>query len=157
MTTQRTPLLRRRRLMKTGVAAAFALAGCVNLGSDDAGPQELSFTLTLTRSDGSLDLQIEPPPAVEDVIRIHVGDSVEFTIRNDTDDPIGFHNHANDAEVVIEPGADRTMAFEATEAMVGRQAIEGWVAQQDHGTGGNHTHDGESTTLAIIEVRPRGS
>lgn len=144
----------RRSLLVAAGSALVPLAGCLGGGSEPSGPQERSYTLTILRSGESLDLRIDPAGDVADVIKIRVGDTVHFTVVNQADVPVGFHNHADDVEIVIEPGAERSMTFEATEAMTGRQEIEGWVAEEEHGTG---DHGGEATTLAVIEVRPRGS
>lgn len=130
------------------------LAGCLG-GSQPTGPQHRSYALTITRSAETLGLRIEPAGDVADVIQIHVGDTVDFTIVNEAGVPVGYHNHANDAEIVLEPDERREMRFEATEAMTGRQEIEGWVADDEHGGGGGH--GGDATSLAIIEVRPRVS
>lgn len=148
----------RRTVLAAGGSAILSLAGCLSDGSEPSGPQQRSYTLTLTRSGETVELQIDPAGEVADVIQISVGDTVEFTIVNDADVPIGFHNHANDAEIVVVAGAERTMTFEATEAMTGRQEIEGWVAEgADGATETDGEHGGEATTLAVIEVRPRES
>lgn len=147
----------RRTVVVVSGSAMVGLAGCLG-GSEPSGPQNRSYTLTITRPEDTLELQIDPAGDVADVIQIHVGDTIEFTIINESDIPVGFHNHANDAEIVIEPGAQREMGFEATEAMTGRQEIEGWVVDaEDGGEGADDGHGGGATALAIIEVRPRGS
>lgn len=147
----------RRTFLVAGGATIFALSGCLG-DSEPSGPQNRAYTLTITRPEDTLKLQIEPAGEVAGVIRIHVGDTIEFTVINEATVPVGFHNHANDAEVVIEPGGRHVMRFEATEAMTGRQEIEGWVAEGEHGEAGAHDgHGDEATSLAIIEVRPRGS
>lgn len=151
--TDTMPSVRRRTVLVGGGLTMVSLAGCLG-GSEPGGPQHHSYTLTLTRSGEALELRIEPAGEVEDVIQVRVGDAVEFTIENDAGVPVGVHNHANDAEIVIEPGDERTMEFEATEAMTGRQVLEGWVVEAGDGADG---HGEEATELAIIEVRPEGS
>lgn len=131
-----------------------ALAGCVGGGPGASTPQRLAYTLTITRSGDTLEMRVEPAGDVADVIRINVGDTVEFTVVNEAGVPVGVHNHATDAEFVVEPGGRRETSFEATEAMTGRQEIEGWVADDGSGGGG---HGADATALAVIEVRPRGS
>lgn len=151
--------LTRRTVLVAGGSALVPLAGCLD-GSDPSGPQHRSYTLTITRSGETLELEIRPAGEVADVIQINVGDTVEFTIVNDAGVPVGFHNHANDAELVIEPGEEHVMSFEATEAMTGRQEIEGWVIESEPDGEGhaeeNGAHGDGATTLAIIEVRPGG-
>lgn len=154
MTDSEQPLVDRRTVLIAGGSAMASISGCLD-GSDSSGPQARSYTLAITRSDESFGLQIQPAGDVSGVIQINVGDTVEFTIINEADVPVGFHNHANDAEIVIDPGETRTMSFEATEAMTGRQEIEGWSAED--GNGGGEGHGSEASTLAIIEVRPSGS
>lgn len=151
------PIYDRRTFLIAGGSTMLAMAGCLGQ-SEQSGPQNRSYTLTITRPGDTLELKIEPAGEVADVIQINVGDTVEFTIINEAEVPVGFHNHANDAEIVIETGEQRVMSFEATEAMTGRQEIEGWVVEDEHGEEGAHDeHGGEATSLAIIEVRPRGS
>lgn len=154
--------LNRRAVLVSGGAAVLSLAGCLGDGSGASRPQEREYTLTIDRPAETIELQIEPAGDVADVIQINVGDTVGFTIVNEADVPVGLHNHANDAEHVLEPGAQQAETFEATEAMTGRQEIEGWVVEHgDDGTGGHDERDGEhgeaATTLAVIEIRPRGS
>lgn len=144
------PLTRRTTL----VAAGMAFAGCLGSPADE-GPQERTYALTVTRSEGTLAMQVEPAGDVEDVIRVSVGDTVTFTIANEAAVPVGVHNHADDATVVVEPGATRDLGFEATEAMTGRHEIEGWVAEEGAADPDDHAED--ATVLAIVEVRPRGS
>lgn len=140
--------------MLAGVAGGLAaLAGCLG-GPGASTPQRLAYTLTITRSGDSLEMRIDPAGDVADVIRINVGDTVEFTVVNEAGVPVGVHNHATDTEFVVDPGDQRGTSFEATEAMTGRQEIEGWVA--DDGSGGS-AHGEDAITLAVIEVRPRGS
>lgn len=146
------PAFSRRTVLAAGGATVVSLAGCLG-GSEPSGPQRRAYTLTLTRSGGTLGLRIEPAGEVADVIRIHVCDTVEFTVVNEAAVPVGFHNHANDVEFVVEPGQQRATSFEATEAMTGRQEIEGWVVEDEHG-GAHDEHGGEATSLAVIEVRP---
>lgn len=139
----------------------LTLTGCLGNGSDRGGPEQRTYTLTLTRSGETVEMTVDPAGEVADVIEINVGDTVEFTIVNEADAPVGFHSHANDAELVVDAGEERVMTFEATEAMTGRQEIEGWVARRgDGGEGGggepNGGHGDAATTLAVIEVRPRG-
>lgn len=150
--THPMPSLRRRTVLVGGGLTMASLAGCLG-GSDPGGPQHRTYTLTLTRSGEALDLQIDPAGEVEDVIQVRVGDTVEFTIENEAGVPVGLHNHANDAEIDIDPGDERTIGFEATEAMTGRQVIEGWVVEAGDGADG---HGEDATELAIIEVRPAG-
>lgn len=151
------PTYDRRTFLGASGSTMLVLAGCLGQ-SEPSGPQHRSYTLTITQPGDTLELQIEPSGEVADVIQINVGDTVEFAILNEADVPVGFHNHANDAEIVIDPGEQREMSFEATEAMTGRQEIEGWVAEGEHDEEGAHGgHGGEATALAIIEVRPRGS
>lgn len=144
-----------------GGTAMLSLVGCIGGGPEDSGPQERQYTLTIAASDETIEMQVTPAGEVADVIQVYVGDTVEFTILNEADDPVGFHNHANDAEVMIEPGREHVMTFEATEAMTGRHEIEGWLAAGNQGHADDeedHGEHGESTTtLAIIEVRPQGS
>lgn len=131
------------------------LAGCSDGETESSGPQERSYTLTITSDSDTLEMQIDPAGDVEDVIQINVGDTVKFTVENEADSPVGFHNHANDEQVVIDAGGAHETSFEATEAMTGRQEIEGWIATADGDDSGDG-HGGDATTLAIIEVRPRG-
>lgn len=146
----------RRAFLAVGASVLVPVAGCLGGGPDASGPEEHAYTMTITRPGETLELRIEPTPDVADVIQMHVGDTAEFTVLNRADDPVGFHNHATDSEITIEPGAERTVAFDATEAMVGRQEIEGWVVED--GTGSeDHGGHGDATTLVVIEVRPRGS
>lgn len=151
--------LTRRTVLVAGGSAMVSLAGCLG-GSEPSGSQHRTNTLTITRSGETLELQVEPSGEVEDGIQIRVGDTVEFTIVNEAGVTVGFHNHANDAELVIEPGEEHVLSFEATEAMTGRQEIEGWVAESEHHGEGhdeeNAQHGEVTTALAIIEVRPRG-
>lgn len=144
----------RRTVIVAGASTMVSLAGCLG-GSGPSAPQQRALTLTITRPDGTLELQIQPSGEVADVIRIHVGDTVEFTIVNEARVPVGFHNHATDAEIVIEPDDQAAMRFEATEAMTGRQELEGWVVADEQDGNGDHTHGDEATTLGVIEVRPR--
>lgn len=149
------PCTRRHFVLAMG-SAMLSLAGCNGRGRSDSGPQEREYTLTITTEGDTIHLQIEPAGEVEDVIQVNVGDTVTFTVVNNTAAPIGFHNHATDAEIILEPGEERVMTFEATDAMTGRQEIEGWVADSnDEVSDGDH--GGDASTLAIIEVRPRGS
>lgn len=158
MTGPRHHLVDRRSVLATASTALVSLAGCVGGGPESAGPQQRAYTLTLTHTGEAPEVKIEPAGEVADVIQINVGDTVEFTIVNEADVAIGFHNHANDAEIVIEPGEQRMMGFEATEAMTGRQEIEGWVSESgEDGTQDHGEHGGEAISLAVIEVRPRGS
>lgn len=141
-----------RRAVLLAVGTAVAGAGCLgDPGSD--GPRAHTVSLTLTRADGSVEASVESGGPVSDVVQVNVGDSVTFTVRNDADVPVGVHNHADDAEVVVDPGGETDLSFEATEAMTGRHEVEGWLAEDgeagEHGAG--------ATTLVVIEVRPRGS
>jgi plastocyanin len=157
MTELTEPFFDRRTFLLGSGSTILAFTGCIGQ-SEPSGPQNRSYTLTITRPGETLELQIEPAGEVADVIQIHVGDTVEFTITNAAAVPVGIHNHADDAEIVIEPDEQRVMTFEATEAMTGRQEIEGWVAEGEYGEDGAHDeHGGDATSLAIIEVRPRGS
>lgn len=144
----------RRTMIVAGFSGLIGISGCLE-GATGGGPESREFTLTIIRTDEQLELQIEPEGEVADVITISVGDTVEFMIINDTEVSVGFHNHATDAEIVLDPGEDRDMAFEATEAMTGRQELEGWIVETEDS--GGSTHDTEATSLAVIEVRPRGS
>lgn len=144
--------LARRTVLLTGGSAVVGLAGCLSTGSD-GGPEERSFTLTLTRSETGIEGTIEPAGAVADVVQVAVGDSVTFTVLNDAEVSIAIHNHADDTEEIVDAGDDTELSFEATEAMTGRHEIEGWVVEEADGAG---DHDA-ATTLVVIEVRPRGS
>lgn len=144
--------LPRRSVLVAGTVAAASLAGC----SGGREPQKRTFTLTISRTDQTLHLRVDPAGDVQDVIRVYVGDTVEFVIVNEADVAVGFHNHATDAEFIIDPGDTREESFEASEAMTGRQEIEGWVIQSDgDGSSDSGHHPAEVTTIAIIEIRPR--
>lgn len=154
MTDAMDATIDRRSVLLAGGAGVVSLAGCLGTDPGSSGPQERTYTLTITRPKETLESRIEPAGEIADVVRVHVGDTVEFTVVNETDVPVGVHNHANDAEVVIGPGERRVLAFEASEAMTGRQEVEGWVAD----AGDEEAPDGhgaEATVLAVIEVRPR--
>lgn len=147
----------RRTALAFGGATVATFAGCLG-GPEPSGPRHRIYTLTITRPDEALELRIEPAGEVADVIQVRVGDTVEFTVVNETAVQVGFHNHADDVEFVVEPGDQREVSFEATEAMTGRQEIEGWVAeagQEEEGERGGH--GGGEATLGVIEVRPRSS
>lgn len=131
-----------------------SVAGCLGDFSGSSGPRERTFQLTIDESGGSLDARIEPEGDVEGVVQVNVGDTVTFDVVNEAGTPVGVHNHATGEEVVIEGGGESTMEFEASEAMTGRQEVEGWLASDDSGEGG---HGGSATTLLVVEVRPRGS
>lgn len=157
----------RRTVLVAAGSGVGGLAGCIDTPAGGSGPERREFALTISRSGDALEMRIDPAGDVEDVIRIFVGDTVRFDIANETDVPVGVHNHATDVEIVLDAGGQRTMAFEATEAMIGRHEIEGWVADDEHGDGEDDGEgDGEqddgghgsgTTSLAVLEVRPRGS
>lgn len=145
-----------RRVFLLGTATGVsAVAGCLGSLSGDTGPRERSFSVTVTASDGE-PVGVVEAAEIEDVVQVHVGDTVSFTFSNDTDEPVGVHDHASDAEIVIAPADEQTLEFEVTEAMIGRQEIEAWFAD-DAGDQGAAEHAGDATPIVIVEVRPRGN
>lgn len=147
--------LRRRALVLAGVSGAVSLAGCGSLFGGDGGPQDRSFDVEVTLTGGELQGTVAGAGDVEDVVQVNVGDTVTFTFTNGTDEGIGVHDHATDAEVVLEPGGEETMEFEVRESMVGRQEIEAWLLEE--GVEDADSHGADATTIVIVEARPRGS
>lgn len=148
------PKTNRRAFLLSTAAGITAVAGCLGDLSGDSGPRERSFSVTITTSGAEPDGTVEGAE-VEDVVQVHVGDTVSFTFSNDAGEPVGVHDHASDAEIVIEPGDEGTMEFEVTEAMIGRQEIEAWFVD-DTGNRENGEHGADATPIVIVEVRPRG-
>lgn len=145
----------RRVLLLGGATGVASFAGCLDVLSNDSGPQERSFDVTITTADGEL-VGTVAGADIEDVVQVHVGDTAVFTFTNETDESVGVHDHASDTEVVIDPAGEQTLEFEVTEAMIGRQEIEAWVAdEEDQGEDDGHSPD--ATAIVIVEVRPRGS
>lgn len=145
----------RRALLSASAAGVAAAAGCLGVLPDRSGPQERRFDVAITTADDELVGTVEGAD-VEDVVQVHVGDTAVFTFANGTADPVGVHDHASDADVVIDPGAEQTMAFEVTEAMIGRQEIEAWFADETDRQG-DDGHGVDATAIVVVEVRPRGS
>lgn len=154
--TQNEPSTLDRRTFIVGVVASVvAVPGCLDVRSSNSGPQERTFTVTITTEEGEPAGTIEGAD-IEDVAQIHVGDTVTFTFTNDTEQPVGVHDHATDAEIMIDPGMEQRIEFEATESMIGRQEIEAWFPDEtDSETNDGHTAD--ATPIVIVEVRPQGS
>lgn len=145
----------RRSLLLAGSSGIAALAGCLDGFSEESGPQERSFEVTITTSDGQL-VGTVAEADVEDVVQVHVEDTVVFTFVNETGDLVGVHDHASDSDVRVASGGEQTIEFEVTEAMIGRQEIEAWFADetdQEDAEG----HEQDATAIIIVEVRPRGS
>lgn len=145
----------RRALLLASASGVAASAGCLDMLPNESGPQERTFDVTISTADSEL-VGTVADADVEDVVQVHVGDTAVFTFANETDQPVGVHDHASDAEVVIDPAGEQTIEFEVTEAMIGRQEIEAWFAdetdqQEDDG------HGMDTTAIVIVEVRPRGS
>lgn len=127
--------------------------GCVGSLTDDDGPQERSFDVSITVSDGGPEATVEEAE-VEDVVQVYVGDTVRFSFTNNTETRLGVHDHASDAEIVVDPGQQESIEFDVRESMIGRQEIEAWLASEgDEGEG----HGAGATPIVIVEVRPRGS
>lgn len=136
----------------TGVAAA---AGCLDVLPGERDPQERTFDVAITTADDELVGTVEGAD-VEDVVQVYVGDTAVFTFANRTDEPVGVHDHASDADVAIDPGGEQTLEFEVTEAMIGRQEVEAWFADETDRREGDG-HGADATAIVIVEVRPRGS
>lgn len=146
--------MKRRGFLLGVTTSVVAVAGCQDVLSEDSGPQERSFDVTISASNGEPAGTVEGAD-IEDVVQVHVGDTVHFTFINDTGDSVGVHDHASDAELLVEPGAAQSLEFEVTEAMTGRQEIEAWFAAEADESAASHETD--ATTIVIVEVRPRGS
>lgn len=151
--TSETPTTSRRALLLGAATGVAASAGCLGGLSGDDGPRERSFDVAITAPDGEL-VGTVAGADVEDVVQVRVGDTAAFAFGNETDAPVGVHDHASGAEVVIDPGGERTTEFEVTEAMIGRQEIEAWFA--DEADPRDDGHGVDATTIVIVEVRPRG-
>lgn len=147
------PAVSRRDMLGCAGAAIVGIAGCIEGETD--GPQERTYRLTLTRSGETIEGTVEPAGPVSDVVQITVGDSVALVVQNDADIPLGVHNHANDAEVIVDPGTVSDLSFEATEPMTGRQEVEAWDAEGDAAE--SEGHGADASIVLYIEVRPEGS
>lgn len=151
--------IRRRTVLVAGFTGLVTLAGCFDdlAGSTGNGPS--TYDLTIIRSGQDLEMRIEAGGDQRDIIQTHVGDTLTFNITNDTEEAVGFHNHANDEVFVIDSNGKHTTEFEAGAEMTGRHEIEGWIVE---GTSAGDTtvtpgeHGQSATTLAVIEVRPGG-
>lgn len=143
-----------RRSVLSGIALTLGSAGCMDALTGDQGPQERSFEVRITAEDDELDGDVSGDETVNGLIQVFVGDTVTFTYNNETDDPVGVHDHPTDEEAVIDGGGETTFEYEVIEAMVGRHEIEAWVAGDSDDA---HAHEGEASTLVTIEVRPEGS
>lgn len=145
----------RRTFLVSAVTCVVAVPGCLDLRSSTSGPQERTFTVTITTNNGEPAGSIEGAD-IEDVAQLHVGDTVTFTFTNETDQPVGVHDHATDAEIVIDPRMEEHIEFEATESMIGRQEIEAWFPEET-ASETNDGHTADATPIVIVEVRPQGS
>lgn len=153
--THDTPGMSRRVFLLGTATGAAASAGCLDMLPSESGPQKRTFDVTITVSDGELAGTVAEAD-VEDVVQVQVGDTAVFTFANETNELVGVHDHASDAEIVIDPDGEQTMEFEVTEAMIGRQEIEAWFAgETDQQEDGGHGR--EATAIVIVEVRPQGS
>lgn len=150
--TRENPGLGRRTFLLGAVAGIASTAGCPDALSGPSGPEDRSFDVTITAADGEL-TGVVAESDIEDVVQVRVGDTATFTFANETADPVGVHDHASDSEVVVTPGDERSISFQVTEAMIGRQEIEAWVADE---TAEEDGHGTDATAIVVVEVRPRG-
>lgn len=149
--------VRRRTVLFAGATGIAATAGCLGALSSDSGPQDHTFTVSITRSNGELSGRVAEATDVEDVVQVAVGDSVTLEFVNETDAYVGVHDHATDTEAIVDPGGETTMTFDVSEAMVGRRNIEAWIADDTARAENGDTHGADATTIVVIEVRPQGS
>lgn len=151
-----TRVVDRRALILAGATGIATVSGCVDPRSGGSEPQERTFEVRIRRSDGALVGSV--PEAGEDgVVRVYEGDTAAFRFRNETADGVAVHEHASDTAVVVDAGGERTIEFEVTAAMVGRQEIEAWAPEEGPDDGAGDGHGTDATTILVVEVRPRGS